>query len=81
MLHNKTKTRGEKLKFLNDLKNGKASVKDILPTKFDVWIVIKDYDTEGSTKEYRNMKTGQVLSESEYESRIEKSGIRPIIFK
>ena len=69
-------TRKEKLNFLNDLKNGKISLKDFLPAQFgDVWFVSSD----GLTTE--NSRTGEIITKIEFEKRCDKAGVKPITFK
>lgn len=69
-------TKKEKVKLLNDIRNGKISLKDLLPPQFgDVWLSSSD----GLTLE--NLKTGEIITSIEFEKRCEKDGIKPITFK
>jgi hypothetical protein len=56
----KPSTRSEKIKFLNDIKSGKISVDDYLPTTCAVWI----YNDE--TDQYKNSATGTKYSSIEF---------------
>lgn len=69
-------TRKEKLNFLNDLKNGKTSLKDFLLPKWgDVWFVSSDRLTT------ENSRTGEIITKIEFAKRCEKDGVQPITFK
>jgi hypothetical protein len=54
------KTRKEKIQFLTDLKNGRASIAEILPIKISMWKM--------EDGKYINMKTGEAVSPEEYEA-------------
>lgn len=57
-------TRQEKLKFLNDLKNGKTSLKDLSPVGFgDVWFSSRG----GLTLE--NSRTCETISRNDFQKR------------
>jgi hypothetical protein len=58
----KPSTRSEKIKFLNDIKSGKISIDDYLPTACAVWIYNKETD------QYKNTVTNVKYSSSEYDS-------------
>ena len=60
MEKSKQLTRLEKIQFLNDLKNGIASVNEIILQQVEVWITIK----EG----YMNKKTKEVVNFERFDS-------------
>lgn len=69
MNQRKLKTRTEKIKFLKDLKTGRAVISEILPVKFEVWF----FDAQEKT--YTNHLTHSILSEKMYNERNKKAGI------
>jgi len=55
----KPKTRGEKIKLLHAIRDGKISVRDIIGEPVTIWY------TEGDN--YKHFRTNQVLSREEFE--------------
>ena len=69
---NKTTTRDEKIKLLNDLKAGKISIQDAIPKKLSMWIVQKDFTV-------KNMLTDEILSKPDFEKRRTRENATTII--
>lgn len=61
-MKNKLTTREQKIKFLNDLKKGRAKIEDILPGDYSVFIV-------GNDGRYFNARTRESYTEEEYKKR------------
>ncbi len=69
MKHKQLNSRTDKIKFLQNIQQGKATIQELLPVKVELW---KQYSDEPD--KYINEKTGQIISNAEMEQKEKHKG-------